>query len=146
MATLLAYIRAHATDNAPLVPVQWDRLIEDDGWATIYPLGSEARPDVFFHARLVLRHPSDPNRALFVCTSDRAAMLQHLADRIAEDDLAWTRTWARLPLLRADATALAVALRAAWPDERPRDEGGNPVGARVAHYARMTGFDINAED
>jgi hypothetical protein len=145
MATLLAFIRAHATDSAPLIPAQWDRTIEDDRWATVYPLGRVARPDVFFHARLVLRDPNDATRALFICTSDRPAMLVHLADRIASDNLPWTRTWSSLAALRADATALAVRLRGAWPDERPRDENNNPVGALVRHLRRMAGFDFDAE-
>jgi hypothetical protein len=143
MAALIALIRAEvAPTDAPLIPAGWDRIIESDRWCTIYPLGRVARPDIFFHARLVLRDVTTPTRALFVCTGPRV-VLDALAARIAADALPWTRTWLTLSALRADNTAAAIAIRNAWPDERP---GG--VGTLVAHWRRMAGFydeDADAE-
>lgn len=135
MAALIALIRAEpAPIDAPLIPTAWDHVEESDRWSTVYPLGRLARPGVFFHARLVLRDGTTPTRALFVCTGARV-VLDHLAARIASDALAWTRTWLTLADLRADGGAVAVAIRNAWPDERP--EG---AGALVAHWRRMAGF------
>jgi hypothetical protein len=141
MGAILAYIRAEADIDAPMIPASWWRTIESSRWVTIYPLGREARPDVMFHARLIMRHPSFPGRALFICTSPSAAILAHLADRIAADALSWTRTWSTLAELRADATTLATQIKAAWPDERPRDAEGQPIGTLVAHLRRMAGLD-----
>lgn len=42
------------------------------------------------------------------------------------------------------APATAAPPRTSWPDERPLNSLGNPVGTRVAHWRRMAGF--NAED
>lgn len=140
MSALLAYIRAEVAPlHAPLIPGSWDRVIEDDRWSTIWPLGRAARPEVWFHARLVLRNDTTPTRALFICTGERV-VLNALADRIAADALPWTRTWLTLAEIRADATALAVGLRAAWPDERPRNDLGQPIGTLVGHWRRMAGF------
>jgi hypothetical protein len=136
MAALIAYIRAETDIASPLIPASWDRTIEDARWVTLYPL-----PEVMFHARLVMRHPSFPGRALFVCTSPSAVILQHLADRIAADGLSWTRTWATLAALRADASTLAMQIKDAWPDERPLDAEGQPIGTLVAHLRRMAGLD-----
>lgn len=132
MATLIALIRAEAAPlDAPVVPGSWDRIIEASRWCSLYPLGREDGRHL--HARLVLRDSDTPTRGLFVCTGPRA-MLDALADRIAADSLPWTRTWATLAALRADPSAAAVAIRAAWPDERPRG-----VGTLVAHWTRMAG-------
>lgn len=38
----------------------------------------------------------------------------------------------------------AAPSRTSWPDERPLNSLGNPVGTRVAHWRRMAGF--GAED
>lgn len=149
MSALLAYIRAHATEDRPLVPASWDVVIEADRWVTLYPAGREARPDVYFHCRLVVRDPSFATgataRAVFVCTGARA-VLDRLADRIASDALPWTLTWTTLAALRAQAGVVATRLRNAWPDERPRDgqDPPQPIGTLVAHWRRMADFD--AED
>jgi hypothetical protein len=139
--TLLAFIRATpAPLDTPLVPGSWDVTPEAHRWSTVYPLGRLARPDVFFHARLIVRDSGTPTRAMFVCVG-APVVLQALADRIASDGIAFTRTWATLPLFRADAQATAATIRAAWPDERPRDAGLNPIGTLVALWSRMAGFD-----
>lgn len=132
MATLIALIRAEAAPlDAPVVPGSWDRIVEAHRWCSLYPLGREDSRHI--HMRLVLRDSGTPTRALFVCTGP-SAMLARLADRIAADGLPWTRTWSTLAALRADASAAAVAIRAAWPDERPQG-----TGTLVAHWARMAG-------
>lgn len=132
MATLLALIRADAAPlDAPVVPVAWTRVVEADRWCSVYPLGRVDGRHI--HMRLVLRDAGTPTRAVFVCTGP-ASMLTRLADRIAADGLPWTRTWATLAALRADGSAAAVAVRAAWPDERPRG-----AGTLVAHWRRMAG-------
>jgi hypothetical protein len=143
VAALIALIRAEASRDAPMIPGSWDCTVGPDRWSVIYPLGRVASPGVFFHARLVLRDGTNPQRAVFVCTGPRA-VLDRLANAIAADALAWTRTWLTLAALRADASAPAVAIRNAWPDERPRDANGNPIGASVAHFPRVAGFE--AED
>lgn len=138
MAALIAYIRASTEIDAPLTPPGWDVVPEVDGWSTVYPLGREEDVDVFFHARLVARHPSMPGRAIFVCTGPRA-VLDRLAGRIAADALPWTRTWLTLAALRADGSGVAAQIRALWPDERPLDEQGQPIGTVVGHFRRMAG-------
>lgn len=138
MSALLAFIRADAVLDVPVTPGSWDVVPADNRWCAAYPLGRVARPDVFFHARLIARASGNPGRALFVCTGP-AAVLSRLATQIAADGLPWTQTWASLPALRADAGTTATAIKAAWPDERP---GG--TGTLVALWARMAGF--NAKD
>jgi hypothetical protein len=143
--TLLAFIRARAAPlDVPMVPGSWDITAESARWATLYPLGRIARPDVMCHARLVLRDSGTPTRAMFVIVG-QPAVLSAIADMVVADGLPWTRTWADLPTFRADPGAVAVAIRAAWPDERPRP-GGSPVGTLVALWTRMAGFlDDDAE-
>lgn len=146
MAALLAYIRAEAAPiDAPLIPASWRRTIEADRWASVYPLGRVERPDVFFHARLMLRHPTTPTRAVFVCTGPRV-VLDHLAARIAGDALPWSRTWLTIAELRDDSTQLATQMRALWPDERPLDGAGEPIGTLVAHLRRMAGHEAEAAE
>ncbi len=146
--TLLCYVRAHATLDQPLIPGSWDVTQEANRWCTIYPLGRVARPDVSFHCRLMIRRSGfTPHRALFVCVG-LPTVLQHLADRIAADGLAFTRTWASLAAFRADAVAAIVTLRSEFPDERPHlwtgPPGalvdGGPIGTLVALHSRMAGF------
>lgn len=142
MPALLAYIRAESTTiDAPFVPATWDKVYEDNRWSTLYPLGRESRPDVCFHARLMLRNPSLPQRAFFICIGTRS-ILDLLAARITVElaTFPWFRTWLTLPLFRADAATIASELRAAWPDERPRDASGTPIGVLVALHRRMAGF------
>lgn len=149
MSTLVALIRAEPSRPAPVVPQSWAVQVEDNGWTTLYP---RSRGGVFVHARLIFRQQAQPTRAVFVVTG-AAAVLQRLADAIAADGLAWTQTWSTLGALRVDAGAVATAVRAAWPDDRPRPivSGtpgdplnppvfGAPVGARVALRARMAGY------
>lgn len=138
MAALLAYIRAEPDLDLPLIPLSWSYTLEPDRWATIYPLGRD-QPNVFFHARLVMRHPSFPQRAIFICTGPRV-VLDRLAERIASDGLAFTRTWLTLQALRDDVTTIAQQIRAAWPDEREHDTSGIPIGPLVAHHRRMASF------
>lgn len=143
MASLLAFIRADASLDVPVTPQGWDVAPEDNRWATIYPLGRVARPDVFFHARLIARASNNPGRALFVCTGP-GPVLTRLATAIASDALPWSATWASLPALRADAGPTATAIKNAWPDERPLDADGNPVGVLVALYARVAGYEAES--
>lgn len=131
MATLIAYIRADPSIDTPVVPVTWEVSVENNRWTTLYPLG---RGGVSFFARLIARTSGTPTRALFICTGG-TVVLNRLASQIATDGLPWTQTWTNLPALRADAGALAVAIRAAWPDERP---GG--LGSLVGLYSRMASF------
>lgn len=144
--SLLAYIRAHATLDQPLVPASWDVTQEASRWSSVYPLGRTST-DVSFHARLMIRRTGfTPHRGLFACVGT-PAVLQALADRIAADALAWTRTWATLAAFRADTVPAIVALRGEYPDERPRlwsgdpPVDGGPIGTLVALHARMAGFD-----
>lgn len=131
MATLVAFVRADAVIDVPLIPGAWELTRHDNRWCTVYPLGREDGRR--FHARLIARAAGNPQRALFVCTGAQA-MLDALAARIAADALPWTQTWPTLAALRADAGATATAIRAAWPDERP-----NAGSTLVALWARMAG-------
>lgn len=145
MSTLLAFIRADAALDVPLVPGTWDVAAESNRWASVYPLGRIASPGVCFYARLIARASGNPTRALFVCTG-APGVLSRLATMIAADGLPWTQTWATLAALRADGGATATAVKAAWPDERRHafDAQGTdlgPVGTLVALYGRMAGFD-----
>lgn len=145
MSALVAFIRADAVLDVPVVPGSWDVSPESNRWASIYPGG---RGGVFFHARLIARASGNPGRAVFVCTGS-PGVLAVLAARIAADGLPWTQTWATLAALRADAGATASAIKAAWPDERPHTWSGppgapvdgGPIGTLVALWARMAGFD-----
>lgn len=141
MSTLIALIRAEAGRDVPVVPGSWELLAESNRWASIYPLGRD-QGAVMFCARLMFRQAAQPTRALFVCTGP-AAVLSRLADAIAADGLPWTQTWASLAALRADAGVIATAVKAAWPDERPRTNAGTlaaPVmGSVVTLPARMAG-------
>jgi hypothetical protein len=137
MSALLAFIRADATRDVPVVPGTWEVVVEDRRWSSVYPLGrADGR---FFSARLIARQSGTPTHAMFVCTGP-SAMLTRLANQIGTDGLGFTQTWPSLPALRADAGATATAIKAAWPDERPLDGSGTPVGTLVAHYARVAGF------
>lgn len=131
MATLIAFVRADAVIDVPVVPGAWEITQHDNRWSTVYPLGREDGRS--FNVRLIARDGSQPQRACFVCTGP-AGVLQRLADRIAADGLAWTRTWPTLAVLRADGTAAAIAVRGKWPDERP--DAGSTL---VALWARMAG-------
>lgn len=150
MSTLVAFIRAEPARDVPIVPAGWELIAESDRWCSIYPL-TRARNDVIFHARLILRQPAQPGRALFVCTG-RAVVLDRLAAAIAADNLAWTRTWPTLEELRIDPSPAVAALRSAWPDGRVRPvlsgvpgEGtmtvGAPIGQLVALRARIAGHE-----
>lgn len=147
MSTLIVLVRADAVLDAPVIPGSWERQVESNRWSTCYPLGKD-HADVFFHARLMLRQAGNPQRAVFVCTGP-AAVLQRLADAIASDGLAWTRTWASAAALRADGGAIAQAVKAAWVDDRQRPNTGTleapvlvaPIGQLVALRARMAGYD-----
>jgi hypothetical protein len=140
--TLIAYIRAQADADAPMIPGTWSLVEESNRWAAIYPLGRIARSDVSFHARLLVRRTGfTPHRGLFVCVG-APVVLQALADRIAADGLPWTKTWATLAALRSDLTEPAVTLKTSYPDERPEGDSGE----RVRLFARMAGFaDDDAE-
>ncbi|AKF06090.1 hypothetical protein [Sandaracinus amylolyticus] len=147
--TLIAYVRrddAVAEVPTVLVPTSWyleraDR-IGAITLASVWPLGREGSSviggalrehrDVFFHAWLLVAHASLP-RALFVLTG-HPFVLQHLADMVAADALSWTRTWASLVDLRADATTLAQQVRAQWPVE-------HIDGGLVRILARVAGFE-----
>ncbi len=135
--SLIAYIRVHPTLDQPMVPAGWDVVQESSRWSSVYPLGRAARPDVMFHARLMIRRTGfSPHRALFVC-SGAPAVLSELTARVASDGLPWTLTWADLPALRADATPAVVTLRSEWPDERRAGD----AGAIVRLLSRMAGWD-----
>lgn len=115
------------------------REVEADRWFTLYPL-TRSEPNAFFHARLMVQHPT-LTRAVYVCIGP-ALVLARLADRIAEDGLAWTLTWPDLQALRADSRVNVSALREAWIDERPEGDTGN----RVRLFARVAGYsDDDAE-
>lgn len=76
-------------------------------------------------------------------------MLNRLATAIVGDGLPWTQTWSSLAALRADAQAVAVAVKGIWPDERQHTFQGaigsrvdkGPVGVLVSLSCRMAGFD-----
>lgn len=148
---LVGLIRARpAPESAPVAPPAWDVVEERDGWSTVYPLGREARPDAFFHARLVGR--TAPQRGIYVVLGPRP-LLDMIDARIAADALPWSRSWLGLAAMRADTSPLAVAARAAVVDDRPLTvtsaQGvepvtyGAPIGVRVALRSGMAGF---AED
>lgn len=147
MSALIVYVRAHATEDRPVAPASWDVVVEADRWSSIYPLGRVARRDVFFHCRLATRDPSFPSgstaRGVFVCTGGQQS-LDLLSAQIALDALPWTLSWTAITQLRGQAGATAARLRTSWPEERPLNSLGNPVGTRVAHWRRMAGF--HAED
>jgi len=142
--TLIAYVRRDDTDPlfpTLLVPGSWTLAYESHQWATVWPLtkvgssiiGGQLRQhnDVFFHVRLMVAHDTLP-RALFVCVG-HPYILQQLADMVAADGLAWTRTWDTLTAFRADNTALAVQIRAAWPTDH-LDGGVHRIMARMAGF------------
>lgn len=123
--TLLAYVRRDDTipaDPTVLVPASWALVRESSGWATVYPLGRTGSSvvggqmrehrDVFLHAWLGFAHASLA-RACFVVVGHPYA-LGYLADRVAADALAWTRTWASLAELRADVGTTATLIKSAW--------------------------------
>lgn len=137
----LIFLRDIATDDegrtVPVVPATWTVLPEAGDWYSLWPLGREERPDVFFHAWLAL---NDGIRGVFaVIASD--AILRALRDSSA-------RTWT-LRELRDDDSTAAQQIKAAWVDERPRlyDEEGNDLGPDPAYspiglYRRgMAGWD-----
>jgi hypothetical protein len=149
--TLLALIRASVIDGhtAPLVPVGWEVVREAADWSTVYPLGREGSSvvggqerehrDVFFHARAMATVGAfTPPRVAFACVG-HPWVLVRLADRIAADGLAWTRTWTKLADLRADATTAATAVKAAWRDERAEGDAGDVVRL----LARIAGFEAD---
>ena len=135
--TLIVLVRRESTDSiAPLVPAAWDIIHEADGWFSVYPLGRQER-DVFFHMRHMMSHPTFA-RAVYVCVG-HPHILSRLADRIAEDGLNWTRAWANLPELRADGTAVAVAVKQAWRDRDLDRDGAGDNNVIIA--GRMAGFE-----
>ena len=134
---LVALIRARpAPESAPVVPASWDVTEEASGWSTLYPLGREANPDAF-----VILGPRP--------------LLDMIDARIAADNLPWSASWLGLAALRADASAPAVAAKAAFVDDRPRlvtsapgvepVTYGAPIGVLVALRSGMAGNDDSGE-
>lgn len=125
--TLIVYGPGIITDTeagpVPTVPAGWDVVYEDARWCTVWPLGRADRPAVFFHAWLAVRDAA-PNQArgCWVCIGP-GAIIDALKPRVA-------RWWETLAALRADNTAVAIGIKAAW--------AGGP-GTTLRH--RMAGFD-----
>lgn len=127
--TLIVYIRKQVNSDAPVVPASWTIIPESDNWFSIFPRGREEFPNVYFHMKHMVSHDTLP-RAAYVCVGT-PVILQRLADMISSDGLAWTRTWNNLVELRADGTALALALKAAWRDQ---PEGTPILASRMLGY------------
>ena len=134
---MVAFVRRDDSGARPslLVPASWDKVLEADRWDTIYPLGRIAQPGVFFHARLIFAHATLPRGLFVVCGTP--AVLQYLADRIAEDALSWTRTWANLGALRDDPTPAVQTMITEIIDERPAGD----IGSRARLFSRIAGFE-----
>lgn len=127
----LANLGTDAEGNTiPVVPSSWDLGIEASGWISVYPLGREARPDIWFFARLMA---SDAGEGAFIAVGP-AAVIRELTTRVSQS---WT-----IADLRADNGAVATAIKAAWKDERPRDELGNVVAGSelVTLYGSPAGY------
>lgn len=106
---------------APAVPPGWtDYQIEAGGWITYWPRGRTARPHVFLHVLLVADGLAS-GRACFLVQGPSGIL-----DSIAASSF---RSWQTLGALRADGTAAALAVKAAWV-------GGGAVALR----SRMAGF------
>lgn len=148
MTSLIFYGRAEAAPSvAPVLPAQAEYVHEVGNRVSIYLLGRE-RDQRHIACIMLARDPSFPLRALYAFTGPDA-MIAALQARIDADSIAFTRTWPTLGAFRLDATALCDRLRSAWPDDRPLDEQGQPVGARYAVrvlMARRNGNDPSETD
>ena len=117
---------------APATP--WEGQVEGEtGWLTYWPAGRAERPNVFVQCRALTTATLTGGRAAFFAQgpSARIAQIQALA----------TKSWDGLAALRVDATAAAVAVRAAWV--------GESVGTlrhRVAGYGDTNGESRIQED
>lgn len=104
----------------PDVPAGWDLQCDDGRCIVIWPRGREERPHLFLRCKVV------------AATALKVALLVHGPDAILEAVLAATPLAWTLSELRALGTAAATQIKAAWIDDRPRDENGDPIGPLVA--------------
>jgi hypothetical protein len=102
----------------------------------VYPLGRENK-DAFIHFRHMMSHDSLP-LAVYLCFAPQN-VINVLAQKISEDGLSWTRTWNNLAELRADGTAVAIAIKQAWRDKS--EDASLMCSGRMAGYDEDDGED-----
>lgn len=129
-----------------------DHVEEGGGWRTIYPDGRLVNPAAWLFVRRMVEADGEA-WALVLPTAPR------LDDEAARD--AWDavvahyveRAWT-LAELREDPSPTAAAIRAAWPEERPRlshregegeevrvvDDGPDPAYERIGIYRGIGRF------
>lgn len=130
-----------------------DHVEEGGGWRTIYPDGRLANPAAWLFARCMVEVGGEEAWALVLpaapALDDEAARAAW--DAVVVHYVAQARTLAEL---REDPSPTAAAIRAAWPDERPRlshregegeatrvvDDGPDPAYERVAIYRGIGRF------
>lgn len=110
-----------------LVPAApWDdTAAEDAAWFTTWPTGRTENRDAFVNGRVVTGPLPDGKRAFFVqCDADVMSSMMSIA----------TTSWAGIAALRADNSAEAEAVKAAW------------LGPELEIDGRIAGYlDVNGE-
>lgn len=124
---------AFAVASAAVTLPALDLLSESGGWRTLYPLGREARPDVYLHAKQVSSHPAWIFVAPLRGTSEVYDVLEQIRDGLATS---WT-----LEELRADDGVTATSVRSGWTNEATGSDETIAVyqGIGSAHPNRMGG-------
>lgn len=129
-AVVVARVVDTVRGPVPEVPPSWDTQAQDEGWATVWPLGRVERPDVWLDVWLGARVASNGAWLLF----GQRVHVDAVVARV-------TNSWASLAELRADVRPAALQVKAAWQDRRRRDAVGVPIGEIVSLGMRMAGAD-----
>lgn len=115
--------------KVPKVPAGWTVIPESGEWSTLYPNYPDSR---FIHARCCAVSGAN---ALFALFGPRAWL-----DQIAA---IVTYSWPSIAALRADNGTVATQIKAAWLDDRLRDQNGTLInGSEPVQMLRhrMAGF------
>lgn len=134
----------------PLLPGAPEYTDHSGGWSTIYPLSRTGAPgDLRYHVRQIVApggvaSPGTPTRGVYAIATE--GEVDPGAPRGATRMLDWLPglqgSWT-LPELRADASALAVAIRDAWPVRT--DELGDPIVEPIDMWWSLAGADHRAQ-
>ena len=115
--------------KTPKVPATWTVIPESSGWCTVYPNWPDSR---FIHCRCCAVSGANAFFALF----GPRAWLDQIAALV-------TYSWPSIAALRADNGTVATQIKAAWLDDRQKDQNGTIVNGLEPIQKlrqRMAGF------
>lgn len=123
----------------PTLSLQWQRGNTVARWIHVRRAGGKG---FWWRTMLDGADFGDPTRMVGIAWPEDEADNGLLVQFAASTPQAWT-----LPELRADNRPTATQIKAAWRDERPRDENGDPLPLAevVAIYTGIAGFNAEAD-